>query len=628
MASSIRPGDVLADRYRLVDLLTESGGGRFWRAHDRVLERHVALHVIAEDDERAEALMDAARRSATVHDRRLLRVLDADRTDGLCFVVNEWGSGDSLDIMLAGDGPLGPRRSAWIVSEVAAAIAAGHRSGVAHGRLVPENILIDHTGGVRLIGFAVDAALHGLPPGRATTDVSDLGGLLYAALTGRWAGSPGSAVPPAPVEQGRVLRPRQVRAGIPRPLDALCDEVLNPYAGPAAPRLRGDHDLATAQGIADYLCEFVGDPTGLAEAEAAAGHRDTTEVPVLPPIPDPLPRDATPAPQAAAEPDPPPAPEPAPDPAPAPPAEVPTQAGLPIFDDDGDVSWMTAPGTPAPPPPPFEDLPERPLFAPPPTDGGPERTPRPGRPEPEATTVPHVPPRPAPQPASPGRSFWPWDTGTGPITAAEPEPEEVPGRSWLRLAAIVGAAVLLLLAVVVAYNVGRGRTPLGAVPEESPTPTPSTQSPIAPAADPLEVVAASDFDPQGDPGEENPEEVPLAIDGDDATSWHTMTYEQNFGPGGLKTGVGLLLDLGAAQSVSAVDVTVAGGSTGVSLYVTETAPAGVRDLTPVQSATVDASAEVELPEPATGRYVTVWLTSIPAIEGGFRGAVAEVTVRG
>ena len=107
MPSSIRPGDVLADRYRLVDLLTESGGGRFWRAHDRVLDRHVALHVIAEDDERAEALLEAARRSATVHDRRLLRVLDADRADGLCYVINEWGSGDSLDIMLAG-GPARP----------------------------------------------------------------------------------------------------------------------------------------------------------------------------------------------------------------------------------------------------------------------------------------------------------------------------------------------------------------------------------------------------------------------------------------------------------------------------------------------------------------------------------------
>ncbi|MBA2955054.1 hypothetical protein GON03_11995 [Nocardioides sp. MAH-18] len=619
MPSSIRPGDVLADRYRLVDLLTESGGGRFWRAHDRILERHVALHVIAEDDERAAALMEAARRSATVHDRRLLRVLDADEADGLCFVVNEWGSGDSLDIMLAGGGPLGPRRAAWIVSEVAAAIAAGHRAGVAHGRLVPENVLIDHTGGVRLIGFAVDAAMHGLPPGRVTTDVADLGSLLYAALTGRWTGSPGSAVPPAPVEQGRVLRPRQVRAGIPRPLDALCDEIVNPYAGPTAARLRGTHDLATAQGIADYLCEFVGDPTGLAEAEAAAGHRDTTEVPVLPPVPDLLPHDAAPP-----EPEPEPEPEPVPERVPEP---EPTQAGLPIFDDDGGVSWMTAPGTPAPPPPPFEEPPERPLFAPAPTDGAPVRTPRPGRapdPQPEPT--------PRPTPAGPaGRSFWPWDTGTGAIAVADPdlEAEEVPGRSWLRLAAIIGAGVLLLLAVVVAYNVGRGRTPLGALPEdESPTPSPSSQTPIARSSNPIEVVAKSDFDPQGSPREENPEEVPLALDGDATTAWRTQTYEQNFGPQGLKTGVGLLLDLGSSQSVSAVDVTVAGGSTGVSLYLTDAVPTGVRDLTPVQSATVDAAGQIELPEPTTGRYVVVWLTSLPAVAGGFQGAVAEVTVRG
>ena len=166
MPKSIRPGDVLADRYRLVDLLVESRNGRFWRAHDRVLERHVALHVLDADDDRAALLLEAARQSATVPDRRLLRVLDADQVDGFCYVVNEWGAGSSLDIMLATDGPLAPRRAAWLVSEVATSVAAGHDAGVAHGRLVPENVLIDRTGSIRVIGFSVDAALHGLAPGR------------------------------------------------------------------------------------------------------------------------------------------------------------------------------------------------------------------------------------------------------------------------------------------------------------------------------------------------------------------------------------------------------------------------------------------------------------------------------
>ena len=78
VANSIRPGDVLADRYLLVDLLSESGSGRFWRAHDRTLDRHVSVHVLAADDERAPGLLEAARLSAALHDRRILRVLDLD----------------------------------------------------------------------------------------------------------------------------------------------------------------------------------------------------------------------------------------------------------------------------------------------------------------------------------------------------------------------------------------------------------------------------------------------------------------------------------------------------------------------------------------------------------------------
>jgi serine/threonine protein kinase len=612
--SSIRPGDVLAGRYRLVDLLTESSGGRFWRAHDKVLERYVALHVIAADDERAPTLLEAARRSAIVHERRLLRVLDADRTDGLVYVVNEWGSGDSLDIMLAAEGPLTPRRAAWLVSEVADAVATGHEAGIAHGRLLPENVLVDHTGAVRLIGFAVEAALFGLGPCRPSADVDALGGLLYAALTGRWPGPLPSQVPDAPVVSGRVLRPRQVRAGIPRPLDVLCDEVVNPYAGTDGSRLREIHDLASARGIADYLTAFVGDPTGLAAAEAAVGHRDLTETISLPRLPDPPPRAVEP------EPEPEPAPEPEPEPT-APPSstELPTEAGLPIFDDDNDdVSWLVARADPAPPPPPFEEPPERPLFAPEPSEG-PARKPR----------------KPVPAAAAGGATYWPWEstgpsTGTG-VTPVVDEPEdEVPGRSWLRLAGVIAACLLLLLAIVVAYNVGRGRSPLGVLPgpdDESPKSSPQA----TPSAQVISGVTASDLDPQGSPPQdENPELTPLAVDGKPGTAWSTMTYEQNFGPGGLKDGVGLVLDLGRPYDVSSVDLTFLGAPTGYQLFVTETAPTDVAGLTPVAEGTAEdeSRTRVDLDKPAAGQYVTVWLTSLPQVSDGWRGQVAEVAVRG
>jgi len=603
LPTSIRPGDVLADRYLLVDLLSESGTGRFWRAHDRILDRHVSIHVIGADDARADGLMEAARRSATVPDRRILRVLDVDRRGDLCYVVNEWGSGTSLDILVAADGVLDGRRAAWIVSEVAESIAAAHDAGVAHGRLVPENVLIDQTGSVRLIGLCVDAALLGLPAGRVTSDVTDLAALLYFLLTAKWPGVSRSGVPAAPHENGRVLRPRRVKAGVQRPLDSLCDQVLNPYAATGGSQAQVP---LTATGICDSLRDFVGDPAGLAEAEAASGrHRVGPPPPAwglaapAPPPPDPEP-------------------DPEPDPSPATPetTDQPTEAGLPIFDDERDeVSWFAArPGKP-PPPPPFEEPPERPLFAPEPPAGEPVRKARPG-----AAATPE---------------YWPWDTAAGAgsgsgviaVTDDEDEDDEVPGRSWLRLAGALAASCLLLLAIIFAFNLGRGRSPLGSE-ESAPDPTPSSPSATgAPAA--ITGVTATDLDPQGDPPEENGELAPLAVDGDPTTAWHTLTYEQDLGPTGLKTGVGLSLDLGSPEQVTDVELTLVGSPSDVAVYVTDEEPTNVEELTPVAEETVEETQErITLDEPATGRFLVVWFTSLPSVEGGFRGEVSEIVARG
>ena len=250
-----------------------------------------------------------------------------------------------------------------------------------------------------------------------------------------------------------MLRPRQVRAGVPRVLDTLCDAVLNPDASGPGSHARGNFDLSTAGGIGDALREFVGDPTGLADTEAAAVRRReagqpmsrpswTGTLPVVPIV-------ATPA-AVPGRPDPQPVPEPVAEPsrrtrrrpgAEPPPArqDQPTQAGIPIFDDDGDVSWVTKRAEKPPPPPPFDDIPDRPLFAPEPVDGSPARRARP--------TVAAAGNGPGPGPGG----YWPWDSSTGtgaPITTTgsgvieaideEDQLDERPGRSWLWLAALAG----------------------------------------------------------------------------------------------------------------------------------------------------------------------------------------------
>lgn len=258
--SSMSPGTVLGGRYRLDDLLSDTAGAQFWRATDTVLARSVAVQVVAADDTRSEPLLEAARRSATVTDPHFLRVLDCDTDAGHAWVINEWGSGVSLDLMLQ-ESVLPPQRAAWLVREVAEAITAAHSQGVHHGRLVPENVLVTEAGAVKLIGSVIETVLD--PPGpddvrRGLTgreaDVVNLAGLLYAALVGRWPGTYESAIQKAPRASHSVLRPRQVRAGVPRTLDAICARVLNKEAHQHVLPIETAHEIAAA------LSDFVGDP--------------------------------------------------------------------------------------------------------------------------------------------------------------------------------------------------------------------------------------------------------------------------------------------------------------------------------------------------------------------------------
>ena len=99
------------------------GGDEVEPLRDRVLGRHVSVHVMPSGTPRAEVLLDAARGCARLTDRRFLRVLDAEVKNGVTYVVTEWGTGTSLQLMLQ-HAPLAPRRAAWLVGEVAGAITA------------------------------------------------------------------------------------------------------------------------------------------------------------------------------------------------------------------------------------------------------------------------------------------------------------------------------------------------------------------------------------------------------------------------------------------------------------------------------------------------------------------------
>ncbi|HSF26608.1 MAG TPA: protein kinase family protein [Actinomycetes bacterium] len=207
-----------------------------------------------------------------------------------------------------------------------------------------------------------------------------------------------------------------------------------------------------------------------------------------------------------------------------------------------------------------------------------------------------------------------------------PRPAPTTGTSWAgwAVAAVLVVAVGLLGWAIVATVSGS----LSQTDRGGGTPTTATTEASGPPLGALIPVSAlTDFDPQGN-GEENRDKLDLAIDGDASTAWTTMTYYNRANLGGLKDGVGVLVDLGSPQSVGSVSLELVGRGTSVALHAGDQRPRSVDELTRVAERD-DAGTNVTLRpnKPVTARYLLVWLTKLPSIGGtDYRGGIAELSV--
>ena len=112
-----------------------------------------------------------------------------------------------------------------------------------------------------------------------------------------------------------------------------------------------------------------------------------------------------------------------------------------------------------------------------------------------------------------------------------------------------------------------------------------------------------------------------------------MTYKDDAHLGGLKSGVGLVLDLGSEQDVGSVEVKLVGSPTDLELFATppgvDDPPAELSDARRLTGATADSdTAILRLEKTQRTRFLVVWLTKLPPVSGGgFRGEITEVAVR-
>jgi hypothetical protein len=170
-------------------------------------------------------------------------------------------------------------------------------------------------------------------------------------------------------------------------------------------------------------------------------------------------------------------------------------------------------------------------------------------------------------------------------------------------------AVLWILAF--AIGVAAGYFVYQALDDTSSGATTTTTTTAKPG--PLQILGINDFDPEGDDGQEDHEHVGSAIDGNEATFWATTRYKGSRNFGNSKAGVGLILDLGTAKKVSAVQADSPDVDWSASVYVRDVPGATLAEWGQAlaNGQGLGNQAQLQLTTPTSGRYVLFWMTRLP-----------------
>ena len=295
---------VLAGRYRLVRTIARGGMAEVWEGYDERLARPVAVKILHAHLAADAGFRDRFRREAIAAARLIHPGIVATYDTGIegdtAFIVMELARGANLrDLLRVREGPLACREVVDLGAQVADALHFAHEAGLVHRDVKPANILCeegrakvadfgiakvtevltqtgagaggeltDLTNPGAMIGTAAYLSpeqVEGEPVDRRA-DVYALGVVLYELLTGRqpFQGDGELAVALQRLG-GEPLRPRQLRAGIPRPLEQV---VLRAMARDPGDRYPTAADLRSAL-LAVDLTDDDATPLGLGSVTAS-----------------------------------------------------------------------------------------------------------------------------------------------------------------------------------------------------------------------------------------------------------------------------------------------------------------------------------------------------------------------
>lgn len=160
-------GDLVAGRFRIVDIIGRGGFSVVYRAHQEGMNRFVALKVLKPKASADPTIVERFRREALFASQlshpNTITLFDYGQTDNnLCYIAMEYLEGHDLSEEVRDRDPMDLKRVWFILTQICHSLAEAHRMGLVHRDLKPENIFLvrdDEREKVKVLDFGVSKAL-------------------------------------------------------------------------------------------------------------------------------------------------------------------------------------------------------------------------------------------------------------------------------------------------------------------------------------------------------------------------------------------------------------------------------------------------------------------------------------
>ncbi len=146
-------------KYTIIEKLGEGSMGAVYKAYDAVLDRYVAIKIMADeikwDPELKLRFYREARSAANIHHPNIVTIHDLGEEGKITYIVLELLEGTDLKAIIANKTPLPLEEKLSIIAQVADGLNHAHRLGIIHRDIKPGNIHISPTGIAKILDFGI-----------------------------------------------------------------------------------------------------------------------------------------------------------------------------------------------------------------------------------------------------------------------------------------------------------------------------------------------------------------------------------------------------------------------------------------------------------------------------------------